>query len=44
MQSQWVEAEAGHPRKYYELTQADATAPPDGRDLDAVFSGARLSD
>jgi PadR family transcriptional regulator len=22
MQSQWVEAEAGHPRKYYELTPA----------------------
>lgn len=22
VQSQWVEAEAGHPRKYYELTQA----------------------
>ncbi len=22
VQSQWVEAEAGHPRKYYELTQS----------------------
>jgi PadR family transcriptional regulator len=22
MQSQWVEAEAGHPRKYYQLTQS----------------------
>ena len=22
LQSQWVEAEAGHPRKYYELTQS----------------------
>ena len=45
VQSQWVEAEAGHPRKYYQLTQSGTRAShPHGRDLDAVLRWTRLPD
>jgi PadR family transcriptional regulator, regulatory protein PadR len=39
LQSQWVEAEAGHPRKYYELTQGGRDRATHMAETWAEFAG-----